>query len=154
MRKRNDCVSCLWCVFNQVGTCNLYNALLWSSIQNQMSFLFFLNSLNPFIICAATISASSGMNAISIISFLYHFFFTPFTVKRWIKGGVKNVSSLTFFFFFFISQKRFFSFLLSLEIMLHTSHFNTGLRAQSERRNLVLVMKTYIPARLPERGPH
>lgn len=44
------------------------------------------------------------------------------------------------------------SFLLSSVIMQHTSHFNTGLSALSERGNLVLVMKTYIPAPLPERG--
>ena len=41
------------------------------------------------------------------------------------------------------------SFLLSPVITLHTSHFNTGLSALSERCNLLLVMKTYIPAPLP-----
>lgn len=46
------------------------------------------------------------------------------------------------------------SFLLSPVITLHTSHFNSGLSVLSERRNMVLVMKTYIPALLPERRTH
>lgn len=46
------------------------------------------------------------------------------------------------------------SFLLSPVITLHTSHFNTGLSALSEHCNLARVMKTYIPAPLPERRPH
>lgn len=63
------------------------------------------------------------------------------------KGGEKKKKKIPCIHLNYFLSLR--SFLLSPVITLHTSHFNTRLSALSERRNLLLVMKTYIPAPLP-----
>lgn len=70
------------------------------------------------------------------------------------KGSGGKKKKLYLFTILHLSEAFFLSLSLSPVITQHTSHFNTGLSALSERSNLALVMKTYIPAPLPERRPH
>lgn len=146
--------------FNSGDTCceihktNAYWAFSVCGLFYQVGIYNF--NLSNQIITINLISASSALtlsavDAISVISFLCHFL--ACTIKRWIKEGmIKEEKKSPCIHLNYPLSLR--SFLLSPVIMLHTSHFNTGLSALSERCNLVLVMKTYIPAPLPERRPH
>lgn len=75
--------------------------------------------------------------------------FLSYALKRWIKGEWRRVKRIHQDF-----SPSLCSFLLSPVITLHNSHFNTGLPALTRCRNLLHVMKTYIPGRLPERRSH